>query len=378
MNSYDSEFASAERLPLAEVKRQAALFNALASCRVLDLVHDMVLVLNMQRQVVYCNAHMLRALGKETSEAVLGARPGELLQCMHAQTAPGGCGTSKACAVCGALDAVLKGLAGLSVEQECRITALDQGSPRAHDYLVCAESMDVGDEAFVAVTMQDISAEKRRQTLERVFLHDILNSAGGLRNLMELIASEAPETLARDIGLAYELFSDMVEEIKGQRSILEAESGSLKSSVAHLESHACLTNVMNRFTHHKAMPGHELKVAEDSRNLRIMVDPNLLGRVLSNMVVNALEATPQGGVVTLACREQDCRAVFSVHNAGAMAPEVQLQVFQRSYSTKGPGRGLGTYSIQLLTTRYLQGKAWFTSTPEQGTTFCVSLPLASH
>jgi signal transduction histidine kinase len=44
-------------------------------------------------------------------------------------------------------------------------------------------------------------------------------------------------------------------------------------------------------------------------------------------------------------------------------------VFQRSFSTKGTGRGLGTYSIKLLTERYLGGRVWFESAEGHGTTF---------
>ena len=59
-----------------------------------------------------------------------------------------------------------------------------------------------------------------------------------------------------------------------------------------------------------------------------------------------------------------------------MAPrEVQLQVFQRSFSTKGENRGLGTYSIRLLTERYLKGQVSFTSSPETGTIFTAAYPL---
>ena len=53
---------------------------------------------------------------------------------------------------------------------------------------------------------------------------------------------------------------------------------------------------------------------------------------------------------------------------------VQLQLFQRSFSTKGLGRGLGTYSMKLLSERYLGGRISFTSTEEAGTTFTASYP----
>jgi sensor histidine kinase regulating citrate/malate metabolism len=68
------------------------------------------------------------------------------------------------------------------------------------------------------------------------------------------------------------------------------------------------------------------------------------------------------------CRPARHRPVF-------MPEEVQLQVFARSFSTKGPGRGVGTYSIKLPTERYLGGRASFETCRETGTTFTVRYPL---
>jgi signal transduction histidine kinase len=56
-----------------------------------------------------------------------------------------------------------------------------------------------------------------------------------------------------------------------------------------------------------------------------------------------------------------------------MPREVQLQLFKRSFTTKGTGRGLGTYSMKLLTERYLKGRIAFTSSETDGTTFTVTL-----
>jgi signal transduction histidine kinase len=58
-----------------------------------------------------------------------------------------------------------------------------------------------------------------------------------------------------------------------------------------------------------------------------------------------------------------------------MSEEVQHQLFQRSFSTKGvTGRGIGTYSVKLLTEAYLHGTVEFRSTVADGTTFIVRLP----
>ena len=93
------------------------------------------------------------------------------------------------------------------------------------------------------------------------------------------------------------------------------------------------------------------------------------------MVKNALEACRTSQTVTVGCTTADGTARFWVHNPGHMSREVQLQVFHRSFSTKGRGRGLGAYSIKLLTERYLRGSVTFTSDPKAGTTFTVHCPL---
>ena len=66
---------------------------------------------------------------------------------------------------------------------------------------------------------------------------------------------------------------------------------------------------------------------------------------------------------------------FSVHNPNPMPRNVQLQVFQRSFSTKGSGRGLGTYSMKLLSERYLGGRVSFESNEESGTVFRARYPV---
>ena len=117
-------------------------------------------------------------------------------------------------------------------------------------------------------------------------------------------------------------------------------------------------------------------MAPDAPDLPLVSDRTLVNRVLGNMVKNALEAIEPGQRVLLGCTGSTDAVEFWVQNPGIMPREVQLQVFQRSFSTKGRGRGLGTYSIKLLTEHYLNGKAWFTTSIDEGTTFVIRLPAA--
>jgi sensor histidine kinase regulating citrate/malate metabolism len=88
---------------------------------------------------------------------------------------------------------------------------------------------------------------------------------------------------------------------------------------------------------------------------------------------NALEATNYGGIVVVGVTADDSVITYYVHNDSVIPKEVQLQIFQRSFSTRGIGRGTGTYSIKLLTEKYLNGKVSFTSNITGGTIFTIEL-----
>ena len=91
------------------------------------------------------------------------------------------------------------------------------------------------------------------------------------------------------------------------------------------------------------------------------------------MTKNALDASLPDSKAELKAQLTDEKKIFSVYNPGFIQREAQLQLFKRSYTTKGAGRGLGTYSMKLLGEKYLKGKVWFESTEEKGTTFFIQL-----
>jgi signal transduction histidine kinase len=102
-------------------------------------------------------------------------------------------------------------------------------------------------------------------------------------------------------------------------------------------------------------------------------DKILLQRVIINLLKNALEATPLNGTVTTGIRNNDDKIIFWVKNDQLIPKDVQMQLFQRSFSTKGAGRGLGSYSIRLLTENYLEGKVNFISNETDRTMFSIEL-----
>ncbi len=368
-----TQFAPAERAGGETVQNQSQYFLDLPLVRQLfDVLPDIVLILNQQRQIIFANTPLLNALGVTNTETIMGLRPGEALGCVHAVETAGGCGTSEFCQTCGAVKAILTSLQGRQSIQECRIT-LQNGD--ALDLQVWANPLRVDNEPYSVFAVKDISHEKRRRVLERLFFHDLLNVAGGLQGFADLLKDAQPGELDKITEAISRLSQQLVGEINAQRELSLAENGELSVKPAPLNSLNLLQEVAEIYANHPTAQGRSIRLDPTAQALVFTSDETFLQRVLGNMVKNALEASPPGSVITLNCRTDDQAVEFTVHNPVFIPRLLQLQIFQRSFSTKGTGRGLGTYSMKLLSERYLQGRVWFTSSPEEGTTFYARYPL---
>ena len=370
-----TQFAPAERIPIELVRRQAqTVAQSPVSAQLLNSVLNYVFVLNPQRQIVFSSKNVRGLLPGGGGEELLGLRPGELLNCIHGAEQPGGCGTSLSCGECGALKAILSSLGGQAAAHECRITRRVNNHDESLDLLVYGSPLQFQDQTYALIAVTDISHEKRRLALERIFFHDLVNSAGGLANLAELLSEDAPAPMQNDLRLLRAGFNDLLEEILAQRDLASAESGELALRMMEANSTRVIDQVVQLYQKHLIARDREIRRAPDAPALTLITDPVLLKRVLGNLVKNALEAVKPGGLVTVGCDDAGARIRFWVQNPGAMSDSAKLQVFQRSFSTKGLGRGLGTYSVKLLTERYLDGQAGFTSDPEHGTIFFINIP----
>lgn len=370
-----TEFAPAERVPIEIIERQAASVGGIPlASKLLNSVFNFVLILNAQRQIIFANDNFLDLTAEKDYRRVLGLRPGEAIGCVHSHEHEGGCGTAEFCAECGAVNAVLPALAGRAEIRECRLTRYIGCGQEALDLLVAATPFEYGGERFCIVAVADISQQKRRQALERAFFHDLINSAGGLEGLMQCLCSEAPAQLRPELELAASGFRGMLEQVYAQRDLAAAEQAELTVSPGPLNSKELLRQVADAYRHHPVASERSLCLDPNAAELEFTSDQVLLRRVLGNLLKNALEAAPSGGTVVLGCDASGQEVRLWVRNPGFMPRNVQLQLFSRSFTTKGKGRGLGTYGAKLLTERYLRGAITFTSSPEDGTAFFVSLP----
>jgi nitrogen-specific signal transduction histidine kinase len=371
-----TEFAPAARAEGEELQRHIATASRIPQVNELyDAVADIVVILNRHRQIVYANQALEDAFHLEDRSAVYGLRPGEALNCQHCAETPGGCGTTQFCSTCGAVRAILSGLRGKKAVEECRILRKPGGE--ALDLRVVSTPFAFEDEPFVIFVVTDISQEKRLHVLERTFLHDISNTLTVLRGVADLATMSGSFTdadLIKELDLSVQMMTD---EVNGHKELLAAESGELPVHPVSMSSLGVLQEVVALYRGLEIASTRTIQIASSAADVRFSTDKTQLTRILGNMVKNALEASSSGECVLVGCEpDGDTQVSFWVQNSQFMPAEVQLQVFNRSFSTKGHGRGIGTYSTKLLCERYLKGKVSFVTSPEQGTIFKATLPLA--
>lgn len=371
----NTRFASPHRSPVSELNRQRALLTEDEGLTtVLNAMPQVVMILNQNRQILFGNRALEEFADAQGWKSFVGLRPGELLSCQHAIVAEAGCGTGEACCTCGAVEGILDALAGAGGARECRVLRKSRTGIEALDLKLWGTPFRWKDGSFALVAVTDVSDKKRRHLLEKIFFHDILNIAGALGNLLELLA-RGVVTIDEAQNDLIEMTQDIIAEIRSQRELLAAESNELKVNLTALHSRLLLEGVIRTYRNAPAAVEKEIIIAEDCCVTFFTSDEILLGRVLGNLVKNALEASAPGQRVTLSCSTNGAEISFSCHNEGVIPRKVQLQIFLRSFTTKEPGRGVGTYSVKLLTERYLQGTVSFVSTPAEGTTFTATLPI---
>ncbi|MEO8217537.1 MAG: response regulator [Acidobacteriota bacterium] len=142
----------------------------------------------------------------------------------------------------------------------------------------------------------------------------------------------------------------------------------------------------------RALVGQRIEVVvEPSRGpATCLCDPGQLQQVVTNLVLNARDAMPGGGRVSLCIsdssdpteypfgRVPDRMAMLSVADGGSgMSPEILRHILVPLFTTKSSGTGLGLAVVQQVISRH-GGSIHVTSKPGKGTTFFILLPAASE
>jgi signal transduction histidine kinase len=106
----------------------------------------------------------------------------------------------------------------------------------------------------------------------------------------------------------------------------------------------------------------------------VLIDSYLMRRVLTNLVINAIQAMPKGGRLVIRTSKKEETATVSVQDTGTGIPEEDMhKLFNPFFTTKAKGQGLGLAVCKRLVEAQ-GGKITVESKPGKGTTFTTSIP----
>jgi nitrogen fixation/metabolism regulation signal transduction histidine kinase len=138
-----------------------------------------------------------------------------------------------------------------------------------------------------------------------------------------------------------------------------------------------LRGVVKLFQAQLQGPGHAPIAASlglDDNVGMIAADPDLLHRALSNLVLNAMDAMPNGGTLTLRSRRNHGKVLIEIADTGSgLTREECARIFTPYYTSKQHGTGLGLAIVQSVVSDH-GGRISVHSEPGKGTTFIIELP----
>ncbi len=343
---------------------------------VLRGVGGLLAILNKNRQIISLNEEFLHSLGVKKAAEIMGLRHGEAFNCVHAKKMQAGCGTSKFCSTCGATIAIVTCQAQeRAVSQTCALKTTQGGKIRDIFFRVICSPIVLDDRKFILLFMQDITIQQKKESLERMFLHDINNTLNALMGTVEIGLFKTGEASRQESKRVHDLSLRLAREIKMQSRLAGQMRDAFEPMIRNILFKEVVDELHLVFSEHPAAKTRKLLLPFSLPQTPFLTDFTILMRVLTNMVLNALEASQENEKVRVTCDHHENLVSFSVWNQQLIPEEVALRIFQRNFSTKDePGRGLGTYAMKIFGEEFLGGKIFFSSTQDEGTKFTFELP----
>jgi signal transduction histidine kinase len=215
-----------------------------------------------------------------------------------------------------------------------------------------------------------------KEFLERLFFHDIKNSLHSLSGLVQ-IAQYSEETDPNIPQLIDLIMEDITDQMHYHQKLTLAYQNDLSLNIEHFEISQQIKNLVGSFIELRGSRSTAIEVSHNLCSVYIESDLVLFRRIIMNMFKNAYEASQDGDSIIVSNDVYPDRLKINVWNSQPIPLPVQAQIFQQTFSTKGRGRGLGTYGIKMLSNRYLGGDVTFRSEANHGTTFTLDLPIVA-
>jgi two-component system, NtrC family, sensor histidine kinase HydH len=208
--------------------------------------------------------------------------------------------------------------------------------------------------------------------------HNLKNPLGSIKTILQvqLESEELPEGMRAETRMVLDEISRLSAKLSQllQFSRPAVRGGTVEASC---DARAVADEVGGVLRHEAERRGVALEVAVDGVGARVAASAEAVNEILSNLVVNALEATPHGGRVSVSGGMNGEGFLFSVEDDGhGVAESAREKILQPFFTTKTQGTGLGLAIVARRVAEF-GGKLDFESPigNERGTRFKVVLPL---
>jgi PAS domain S-box-containing protein len=229
------------------------------------------------------------------------------------------------------------------------------------------------------------AAAKLREDIDLILRHDLKVPLNGVINLPEILLEEPglSADMRESLGLIRDAGRRMLDMINNSLDLYRMESGAYAYQPRPMDLRRTIAGLHSDLAPLAAGKGANIGFRCNGRDcalcspVMIMGEEMLIYSMLSNLLLNALEATPEGGTATLSAEADGDgkNLVIAIHNQSAIPLEIRDRFFEK-YATYGKikGTGLGVYSARLMA-RTMGGDIKMETSEESGTTVTATIPL---
>lgn len=248
------------------------------------------------------------------------------------------------------------------------------------------------DNEHVAIVLHDITDQKLQERTRVEFIsmvsHELRNPLNTLNGFLKVVlqgkAGELNELQREFLGLA----DSQADALKGRiTELLEfnrLESGRMRVQPQWSDLTDLILQICARFRIQADQFGLSLDYHLPDHIPTLLMDSDRIGQVITNLIENAMKATPAGGTIVVSATVLDAEVQVHVRDTGVGIPaEQQEKIFSRYYrledrnSQHGVHLGLGLSICQQIVEGH-NGRLWVESTVGEGSQFTFSLPIVKR
>jgi signal transduction histidine kinase len=208
--------------------------------------------------------------------------------------------------------------------------------------------------------------------------HNLKNPLGSMKTILQLQMEnpELPEPIRGETKMVLEEIGRLSTKLN---QLLQFSRPAVRggSTIGRCEAGLVVEEVAGVLSHEAEKRGVKLQTKVSGNNAKVAASGEALHDIVSNLVVNALEATPRGGHVIVAADSNGGECVLAVEDDGPGIPvAMQEKILQPFFTTKSQGTGLGLAIVARRVAEF--GGKMICESPVRdgrGTRFQVTLPI---